>query len=188
MPAYQLLGVMKPFWLVQHAVFTCSWCLSATPQGVCQWQVHTHTHQTSLPLTPSTVSPSPCQTSHGPASLPLLGPPLLHLFPLSACADKQVSVHRGACARPSVRRKHTHFPPPWNMAVSSRSVYLDSSLQEETLVEADGRSTATNRPEKWRSNRSHRQHKEYCITFVEYTHTHLAEWNIAPSDQRFYLL
>lgn len=30
------------------------------------------------------------------------------------------------------------------MAVSARSIYLDSSLQERTLVAADGRSTTTN--------------------------------------------
>lgn len=123
------------FWPISSStLFTGSWWLSATTQGVCHWPcAHRHTQtEASLPLThtPDNVSLSPCHTTLGPASLCPRRLPLHHRPrpARSVCADKHVRVCSYACVCRSVSA-HTSPSAIWNTAVSARSVYLDSSAE-----------------------------------------------------------
>lgn len=170
-----------------HIIYRQMVAVCHTSRCLCQRQVHTHTNaETSLPLTHTTnnVSLSPCHTTPGPTSLCPLSLPLhQHLPPSSLCVCVLIymSVWCLMCVYWSVSA-HTSPSPIWNMAVSARPVYLDSFLQQKTLVAADGRSSTTNISEK-HSNGSRGKWRRHLMTFVDCT-----EDDDVPDHKRLCLL
>lgn len=102
-PAYQLLWVVKPFWVVWHTLFTGSWCLSATPQGVCQWQAHTHTLTHTKHHYPWHPAACPRLLVKHPMVLPHSVPLACHFTTGSSFLCLHVPINKSLCA---VVREH----------------------------------------------------------------------------------
>lgn len=134
---------------------------------------HTHTSKHHFPWhTQATACPCPFVTQ--PLAPPHSVPLACHFTTTSllcGCVCVCVLIYMSMCALKCVYWsvcvcEHTSPSPIWNMAVSAQSVYLDSSLQQKTLVAADGRSTTTNSSETRRSNRSQVKWRRHALNDI----------------------
>lgn len=151
--------------LLRRTLFTGSWWLSATPQGVCVTAKHTHTHTTD------SLSLSPRHTTLGPTSLCPLSLPLHHNLPPSflcrrvcVCADihvRVVCVCIGVWVRTRLPRPHLEIwlcLPGLYILTRPFSRKPWSPLMEEA--------PATNSSETRHSNRSQAKWRRHALNDI----------------------